>query len=395
MARTTAREWTPAWIRVTAVAAAAAFLVGACSSDDSASTTTTAPRPTDESVTMNELQFIGTHNSYKSAPSAELVDFLKGVVGPDAAGSELDPAQLAYGHRPLTQQLDSGIRSFELDVWADPTGGRFSDPLAVKVLAQPSPTGTDEPGFKVLHIQEIDYLSTCPTLVGCLQEMVAWSDAHPDHLPITVNLELKSDPLPSPFDVTPIQPFDAATLDALDADLRTTLGDRLITPDEVRGSAPDLRSAVTDPAAGGGWPSVEDSRGRFLLFMDNGGELAERYLAGHPSLQERVLFTSDGFDRDDAAVLKVNDPGDGTEIESLVQEGFLVRTRADADVAAPGADKDVALASGAQMVHTDFPVGEAQAGTGYVVSFPTPVQARCNPVNTTPTTCSPKVTAEP
>jgi len=58
-------------------------------------------------------------------------------------------------------------------------------------------------------------------------------------------------------------------------------------------------------------------------------------------------------------------------------------------------DKDVALASGAQMVHTDFPVGEAQAGTGYVVSFPTPVQARCNPVNTTPTTCSPKVAAEP
>lgn len=368
-----------------ALLAAAALVTGCSSSSDDAGSATTEARA---ATTMNQLQFIGTHNSYKSMPSATLLDFLTQVVGESAAGSDLDPAQLGYGHRPLTQQLDSGIRTFELDVFADPTGGRFADPLAVTVLAQPAPSGVDEPGFKVLHIQEIDYLSTCPTLVGCLQEMAAWSDAHPDHLPITINLELKSDPLPAPFDVTPIQPFDAPTLDALDADIRSVIGDDLITPDDVRGSAPDLRSAVTDPAAGGGWPSVDDSRGRFLLFLDNGGEVAERYLAEHPSLQGRVLFTSDGFDRDDAAVLKVNDPADGSEIRSLVEQGFMVRTRADADVVAPGVDKDAALASGAQLVHTDFPAGEVQAGTGYVVSFPTPVQARCNPVNTTSATCT-------
>ncbi len=361
----------------------------------------TDPEPTvpagDDAIGLNQLQYLGTHNSYKTVPSAGLLLALGlgSAAVPDLAGAGLDPAQLNYGHRPLTQQLDSGIRSFELDIFADPTGGRFGAPLAAQLLGQPYPAGVDQPGFKVLHIQEIDYLSTCPTLVGCLQEMRAWSDAHPGHLPITINLELKSDALPAPFDVTPIQPFDAAQLDALDSDVRSVLGSRLITPDDVRGTAVDLRTAVTTEGSGGGWPTVADSRGRFLLFLDNGGDVVQRYLDGHPSLAGRALFTSDGFDRADAAVLKVNDPGDGSEIADLVSEGYLVRTRADADVVSPGVDRAAALSSGAQMVHTDFPAGEPQFGSGYVVSFPTRVQARCNPVNTTPATCTAAAAVEP
>ena len=61
-----------------------------------------------------------------------------------------------------------------------------------------------------------------------------------------------------------------------------------------------------------------------------------------------------------------------------------MRTRADADVVSPSTPtRDIALASGAQIVHTDFPPGESQLGTGYVVSFGTRVSARCNPVLTT------------
>lgn len=373
-------------------------LGSACSSEDSAATSTTAAaRPSDATVHLNELQFIGTHNSYKTMPSEKLLDFLRGAVSSSGSSevSDLDPNQIAYGHRPLAEQLDSGIRSFELDIWADPTGGRFDKPLAAQLLGQPLPTGVDGPGFDVMHIQEVDYLSTCPTLDACLKEMKAWSDAHAGHLPITINLELKQDPLPKPFDVTPIQPFDAVELDALDAQIRAVLGDRLITPDSVRGKAHDLRTAVTQERSGGGWPTIADSRGRFLVFMDNGGDVATRYLDGHPSLSGRAMFTSDGFDRPDGAVLKVNDPGDGKRISGLVRDGFLVRTRADADVVHPGKDKAAALDSGAQLVHTDFPNGEPQAGTGYTVSFPTPVQARCNPVNTTPKTCAPAEAAEP
>lgn len=31
------------------------------------------------------------------------------------------------------------------------------------------------PGFKVLHVQDVDYETTCPTLVGCLEEVRDWS----------------------------------------------------------------------------------------------------------------------------------------------------------------------------------------------------------------------------
>ena len=179
--------------------------------------------------------------------------------------------------------------------------------------------------------------------------------------------------------------------DALDAELRTAVGDRLITPDDVRGTAVDLRTAVTTT----GWPTVAASRGKFLFFMDNEGK-RDGYLEGHPSLEGRVMFTSSGFGQPDEAILKVNDPGDGTEIRSLVQQGFIVRTRADDDVINPSPyQRDTALASGAQLVHSDFPTGEAQFGSGYIVSFGTRVQARCNPVTTTAATCQPAAAVEP
>ncbi len=377
------------------VLAVCAVLLGACSTAPGGGPGPVEPAvPSgDDTIGLNQLQYLGSHNSYKQAPTLGLLAALGlgAALAPALAGSGLDPAQLNYGHRPLTQQLQSGIRTFELDIFADPTGNRFGAPLAAQLLGQAYPPGVDQPGMKVLHIQEIDYLSTCPTLVGCLGELKAWSDAHPGHLPIIINLELKQDPLPAPFDVTPIQAFDATQLDAVDAEITSVVGDRLITPDEVRGSAPDLATAVTTT----GWPSVADSRGRFLFFIDNAGTVRTDYLAGHPSLAGRAMFTSSGFGEPDAAVLKVNAPGDGSAIAALVQQGFLVRTRADADVVSPGADRDAALASGGQVVHSDFPNGEPQFGTGYTVAFPTRVQARCNPVNTTPATCTAAAAVEP
>ena len=149
----------------------------------------------------------------------------------------------------------------------------------------------------------------------------------------------------------------------MDAEIRDVLGDRLLTPDDVRGGAADLRSAIEDD----GWPTLAESRGRFLFFMDNADKRTP-YLDGHPSLEGRVMFTSSGEGQPDGAVLKRNDPGDGSAIRDLVEQGYLVRTRADADVVSPDPlQRDVALASGAQIVHSDFPAGQSQLGTGYVV----------------------------
>jgi hypothetical protein len=219
-------------------------------------------------------------------------------------------------------------------------------------------------------------MSTCPTLDGCLQELAAWSQAHPRHIPIVVNLELKDGPLPSPLDATKVVPFDAAQMDALDTSIRGVFDEaHLLTPDDVRGTATTLRSAVEN----NGWPLLDSVRGTTMFFMDNGGDYRTTYLAGHPSLQGRVMFTSDGEGSDDAAVIKVNEPADGAKINALVRKNYFIRTRADADLVTDPARRTVAFDSGAQIVSTDYPIGEPSP-TGYMATIGKGLQVGCNAV---------------
>jgi len=391
---------------------AAALLAAACTvfvpteSDPRAVpvTTTTIPPgyPTtpvgDDMVGINQLQLVGTHNSYHIAPGAPVQNFMTGIasVFPAIAAELGNPAELNYTHATIAQQLERGIRTFEFDIYADPTGGRFILPALATFLnyADPFfPTNLLAPGFKVIHIADLDWRTQCATLQECLGQITTWSDANPGHLPIMIQLEMKGGSLPEGLPATPILPFDGPLLDAVDAELDTAIGDRIITPDDVRDGAVDLNTAITTT----GWPSVADSRGQVMVFMDN-ADLRDLYLVGHPSLVGRNMFTSSGEGQPDGAVLKMNDPGDGTAIAAAVAAGYIVRTRADANPAPNAvldpAVRDTALASGAQVVHSDHPVGEP-ANNGYIVDLAIPVQGRCNPVNTTPGTCVQAAVVEP
>ena len=80
-------------------------------------------------------------------------------------------------------------------------------------------------------------------------------------------------------------------------------------------------------------------------------------------------------------MLVVNDPvGEFERIQRLVRQGFIVRTRADANtVEARTGDvtrRDRALASGAQLVSTDYYLSAAHFGQDYVVRVPGGM--RCN-----------------
>ena len=57
----------------------------------------------DDTVRLNELQFIGTHNSYKSAPDAPILNWLTfgAAVAPQISDALGDPRQLNYDHAPL------------------------------------------------------------------------------------------------------------------------------------------------------------------------------------------------------------------------------------------------------------------------------------------------------
>ena len=362
------------------------------------------PEPTvvsgDDQIRLNQLQLIGSHNSYHTAPEgAVLLPLLLGsAVAPQLAQSLGDPLELNYNHAPLPTQLARGIRSFEIDIYADPAGGRFAHPRLPQLLGLSNPvlpTNMDQPGFKVIHIADVDYLSTCATLQICLGQIRDWSDAHPAHLPIIINIEMKDSGISLPIDLgfARVLPFDGPTLDAVDAELRAALGDRLLTPDDVRGDAPDLRTAIATK----GWPTVKASRGKVMFFIDN-SDLRSPYLVGHPSLQGRVMFTSSGEGQPDGAVLLVDDAGDGSRIRRLVQQGYIVRTRADgvdARIDSSVVKRDTALASGAQIVHSDYPPGEPKWNSGYEVTFGTRVAGRCDPVTSTPATCNPAAVIEP
>ena len=110
------------------------------------------------------------------------------------------------------------------------------------------------------------------------------------------------------------------------------------------------------------------------------------YLAGHASLQGRVIFTNAEPGQPDCAFTEEND-GTQEVIAALVRKGYLVRTRTDADTqqARTGdtTRRDIALASGAQMLSTDYPASEPSQWSSYSVSLPGGGVARCNPVNAT------------
>jgi Phosphoinositide phospholipase C, Ca2+-dependent len=103
------------------------------------------------------------------------------------------PQSWEYQHQPLSSQLDAGIRAFEFDIHPDPIGGLYSSPAMLKfagVDAKLPDSALLKPGYKVLHVPDIDFSTTCLTLVDCLTAVKQWSDAHPTHVPITILLQL-------------------------------------------------------------------------------------------------------------------------------------------------------------------------------------------------------------
>jgi hypothetical protein len=342
-----------------------------------------APAAAKTGVRINELQAIGTHNSYHVEPSpAE-----KAL----RAGSGLvDETVFEYSFAPLPWQLDrQDVRQLELDLYADPAGGAYAAPR-LRALAGGGPYAAEmaQPGIKVLHTQDYDYRTNCLTFVACLRAIRAWSAVHRGHVPIAILLELKDVPLPPQIPATVPAPWTTELMDTIDAEIRAVFPRRrVIAPDDVRGSRSTLEAAVLR----NGWPALASSRGKVLFLMDNGEPYRSRYLAGHPSLRGRLVFTNSAPGQPDAAFLKLNDPtGAGLDqIRDAVRRGYVVRTRADADTreARTGdpARSELALASGAQWISTDYPAPgiSARFGSAYAVRLPGDRPARCNPVTAT------------
>ncbi len=332
----------------------------------------------DRNLKLNDLVTVGTHNSYKAEP-ADAVLALVRAAAPDRA-DEFD-----YGHRPLSEQLDAGVRQLEIDVYNDPEGGRFLDPIGLRaagvVLDPARRAALAEPGFKVMHVQDVDVLSLCVTLRACLGTVRRWSLAHPDHAPILLMFNAKTDPAPQQGGVDAL-PFDAAAFDALDREVRAVFPPQaLITPDDVQGAYPTLRAAVLH----GAWPTLGQARGKVLFALDEEPAKVALYRGKRRSLEGRVFFVNTDESSPAAAYLTLNDPIEEAErIRKAVAAGFIVRTRADSGTLEARRNdtrrRDAALASGAQFVSTDYLWPEPRLHNDYQVRLQGGAAVLCNPV---------------
>jgi len=342
---------------------------------------------------LNEIQFLGTHNSYRTRPPEPLWSLLQGLPVTKAG----NPADLDYGHPPLPQQLAAGIRSVELDLYADPDGGRYARRMGLSIAGAAGDDGLTDadrralaaPGIKVLHMPDFDFGTNHLTLRAALEAVREWSTAHPRHLPVVVHLETKDEtvrllPLPG---LAVAAAWDAEACRRLDAEIDACFpaaSRGVFTPDALRNAHASLPAAL----AADGWPTVEDLRGRVLFVME--GVAVGPYLEPDPRLAGRRCFVYGRPGDPGTAFLLMNDPlGQRDAIARRVREGYMVRTRADAGTreARSGITdrREAALASGAHIVSTDYPWpdprGANEAGwTDYAVRLPGGGVARPNPV---------------
>jgi hypothetical protein len=340
------------------------------------------PRPTSRQAHMNQIQVLGSHNSYKQRIDPSLLSLLK-------KGGDHQLEGLEYGHIPVEQQLDLGLRALEIDVVSDPQGGRYAHPRGIAAVAEnhlpPGPPYDPEglmnkPGLKVMHIPDMDFRSNVYTLQQELALLKAWSAAHPHHLPIPITMNAKDEEIERP-DFVPLLKFDKAAFDAWDAEIVSGLGrERLITPDDVRGKYPTLEAAVLAQS----WPALESARGKFLFVLDEEGRKRDTYIEGHPSLRGRVMFTNSTEGHPEAAFRIVNEAQqDAAYIQYLVRSGYYVRTRADSDTVEARKNDytrwQAALISGAQVISTDYYQPDPAVGP-YHVQLPSNRPGRWNPL---------------
>jgi hypothetical protein len=152
----------------------------------------------------------------------------------------------------------------------------------------------------------------------------------------------------------------------------------------VRGDYATLDQAVR----AGNWPTLAKARGKVLFLMMTAtgpGGIAD-YRVGHPGLKGRMAFLSSQPGQDYGGfVLFDNVKARGAEIRRAVEQGYLVRTRADIETYEAKVNDmgraEAAFASGAQVVSTDFERPGNGYGTGYIVRLPGGGAARVNPVS--------------
>jgi hypothetical protein len=328
----------------------------------------------DTNLRMDQVQVVGTAQSYKQRPDSALMGLIR-------MGGKRDAEALDFALPSLEAQLDSDVRALQFDVAYDPQGGAYKNPagasMAMDLLPDDYIKAMSKPGFKVIHVLDVDYQSSCLALADCLGRVSAWSKAHPRHLPIVISLKTNDSKTPMPGATKPLACEEAA-LNALDGEIRAAFAtSQIITPDQLQGNHASLRDAALAHA----WPKLGAARGKVIFVLDDSAAKAKLYQGDRKSLEGRAMFIAADETSPLAAFVAIPDPvKDGGRIQAALRSGFIVSTRADEDTREARenntARRDAAFASGAQIIQTNFAAADPAIG-GYRVSLADNPAALC------------------
>ncbi len=328
-----------------------------------------------EAQAVNTLQYLGSHNSYRIKTYQPIFDMANTLYSTGTLPSDLNPQEWDYDHVSIVEQLSTyNLRTFELDVYYDPDGGRYYNRQGNVLVFESAESGIpelQEPGYKIIHIPDLDYNTHHYTFEDALETMNTWSNQNPDHEPIYIMIELKAS---AAGDVAPglgfatALPYTSQAMEDLEAEVKSVFGEglgKVITPDQLKGSYATIEEAVKN----GNWPQLRESRGKFFFILMGNNESITNYTANHPNLEGRAMFYFTDPGNPNCAFVKYDNPlSDLENIQNAVNTGYMVRTRADAGTwEARNGDtskRDAAFESGAQIISTDYYRPDPRSGNG-------------------------------
>lgn len=274
---------------------------------------------------FNDVEYQATHNSYKQAPT-----ILSKICFAIAGEKDLE-----YEHENLTKQLQKGIRSIELDAW------------------------NQNNGFHCLHDDVFDNKSSCADFGLAFQELKIYSEANPEHLPITVLIELKSPKVYSinsnDWTVEALEDFDQLIVDSL--------GEQLLTPKDMLDLSgyTSLQAMANDNA----WPTIEETLGKVVVIL-HPNNIVESYINNDPTMQTQAMFPSvtgvvitgevESYFSQIAFVVD-NDPVEDFDrvLDLADNQHYFVRTRTDSYPRHPDSRYEGGIASHANILSGDYP----------------------------------------
>ncbi|MCM1364383.1 MAG: Ca2+-dependent phosphoinositide-specific phospholipase C [Faecalibacterium sp.] len=293
-------------------------------------------------VKFNEVSFIATHNSYQKA-SVPAYQELYGNLSTVTFGA-VKKEKTSFSSDTLTEQFNLGIRSIELDVETVVKNNQIS--------------------FVCCHSPIIDATSTCYDFSLALKEIKLWSDANPNHLPITVIIEPKKIFIPE----VGMRFFSLNYANELDKQLRSIFGETLLTPSDMMGSFESLKQMREND----GWLTLKETAGK-VMFLLHDTTITENYISQDKSLRTQAMFPMlryEDVDRDCASFILANKPKEAIEkCAELDEKRIVYRTLVDDYGTIDNEREALAFEVGAHIMSTDYPIKADANNTQKVVSF--------------------------